>query len=103
MVDQNVVVPDRLPDACRTLKSRHRQLGHGAVFELWQIDCGVELEQIGKGGEALAGVQVGLLEVELAHEERHNVCRQVCVVLEPYGGAHASLAHGFLNAGQHVL
>ena len=76
--------------------------GSGRSLSRGQVDRGVELEEIGEGGEALARVEVVGLELQLVDQRGQDVGGQVGVVLQADRVAHPPLAQARLDAREQV-
>ena len=77
--------------------------GSGLVLEPGQVHRGVELEQVGEGGEPLAVVQVFRAELELVDQRRPHLLGQARLALEADGVSHAPLAQARLDAREEVV
>jgi hypothetical protein len=70
---ENVPRPDRGPDVGRALECRDRLWRQRAVLQPREIEGGVELEQVGEGGEGFARVQVLGRELQLVEQRGEDV------------------------------
>ena len=103
MVQQDVVLPDGLPDGRRAFEGR-RQLGReGFVHEIGPVDGVVQFDEIGKGGEAFRGIEILRFQFQLIHKDVEDARRQLGVVLQPDRRPVAPVAYALLDDLEQVL
>ena len=103
MVDEDVALADRAPHVGGALERAHRVRDQRAVLEPRQVDGGVELSEVGERREPLAGVEVSGLQLELFHQPRQDLGREVGIVLEADRVTHPALAQALLDGLQEVI
>ena len=103
VVQQDIVLPDGLPDGRRAFEGR-RWLGReGFVHEIGPVDGVVQFDEIGKSGEAFRGVEILRLQFQFVHQDVQDARRQLRVVLQPYRGPVAPVANALLDDLEQVL
>ena len=103
VMDQDVALADRAPDVGRALEGGDRVRRELPLLQARPIHRGIELGQVGEGGEALLFREVGGGQLELAHQRGQDVQGQIRVVLEPDRIAHLPLAQARLDGHHQVL
>ena len=103
VVHQNVAATDGGPDIGCRLECRDRLRCQRAVLQPRQIHGRVQLEEVREGDEAARLVEIRRIELELVHDGREDLGRQVHVVLQTHRRAHSPIAKTLLDRGQEIL
>ena len=84
MENQHVAVANRAPQVRYPVERRHRQRYLRPVLEARHIHRGIELKQVGKGGEAFAWIKIFRRQLELVDQLIDYLVGQVRVVLQAH-------------------